>query len=139
MSETWDDYTSSDTSAEVSALDSSALDTETTGDANFQDWDNIITGTGDVSTDLGNAASNDDWANWNASSASDWSNSADSYESAGLDALNSGDYESAQTDFADAQNYADGASNYADTASDYADTADSWAQQASDDASSYDS
>ena len=135
MSETWDDYTGTDTSAEVSALDSSALDTEAASDANFQSFDDVITGTGDVSTDLSNAASNADWSNWNEASANEWSDSADSYQSAGLDALASGDYESAQTDFADASNYADGASNYADTASDYADTASSWTDQASADAS----
>jgi hypothetical protein len=134
MSETWDDYTGTDTSAEVSALDSSAAETEAASDASFQAFDDVITGTGDVSSDLGYAANSEDWANWNAESASDWSDSADSYENAGLEALNSGDYESAQTDFANAESYADGASNYAETASDYADTADSWVQQASDDA-----
>ena len=109
MSETWDDYTSTDTSAEVSALDSSAVETEAASEANFESFDDVITGTGDVGTDLDNAASNAAWSNWNEASASEWSDSADSYQSAGLDALASGDYESAQTDFADAANYADGA------------------------------
>ncbi len=139
MSETWDDYTGTDTSAvdstAAAALDTSAEDTAAASDANFQSFDDVITGTGDVSTDLDNAASNADWSNWNQASANEWSDSADSYQQAGLDALSSGDAESAQTDFADASNYADGASNYADTASDYADTASSWTDQASADAS----
>lgn len=131
MSETWDDYTSTDTTPEVDALDSSAAITEADATANFDSFDNVITGEGDVATDLDSAAGAQDWSNWNSASADDWSNSADSYNDAGLTALDSGDTETAQYDFDNASNYADQASDYASTASDYQDTADSYVDDAS--------
>ncbi len=133
MSETWDDYTSTetstDTSAEVSALDSSAAETESANDASVL----IVRRSHHRHRrrrDRPEQRRHQDWADWNAASADEWSASADSYNNAGVDRAQSGDSESAQTDFANAANYADGASNYADTASGYADTADSWVQQA---------
>ncbi|HEX4017268.1 MAG TPA: hypothetical protein VHX15_11085, partial [Frankiaceae bacterium] len=87
MSETWDDYTgtdsSADTSAAVSALDSSAEVTAAASDANVESFDDVITGTGNVDTHLGNVATNQDWSNWNQASANERSDSADSYQSAG--------------------------------------------------------
>jgi hypothetical protein len=115
----------------VSALDSSAELTEADSTANFDSFDSVITGEGDVDTDLSNAASNQDWSNWNEASAQDWTASANSYEDAGATALESGDTETAATDFADASSYTDGAANYADTADSYADTADSYVDDAS--------
>ena len=138
MSETWDDYTSSDTTPEVDALDSSAALTEADSTANFDAFDNVITGEGDVSSDLDSAASAQDWSDWNSASADDWSNSADSYTDAGVTALESGDTQSAQDDFDNASSYADQASNYEQTASASQDTADSYVQDPSDTAASYD-
>jgi len=111
MSETWDDYSTTDLSNAADAVaDVSPV----------------------ASTELDSAAVAQDWSNWNAESAGDWSESAASSDYAGDLALSQGDLEGAQYNYEHADSYADTASDYATTASDYQSTTDSYVDTAAD-------
>ena len=112
MSETWDDYYSSDPAATATAeADTPVVDTA-------------------VTSALDSASVADDWSSWNAGSAQDWDDSARSSFDAGTSALEQGDTQGAAYEFNQASNESSVADDYAGTADDYAATADSYTAEA---------
>ncbi|HSP36734.1 MAG TPA: hypothetical protein VLR26_03170 [Frankiaceae bacterium] len=113
MSETWDDYYSSDPTA---TADTSVTETPVVDTA--------------VTSDLDSAAVADDWSSWNAESSQEWSGYAETSFDAGTTALEQGDTEGAAYEFNIASNESSVADNYGATGDDYAATADSYTAEA---------